>query len=70
MDSPHNPHKVLDVLGENELQKYPINEIQEVYRCSEAAVSVNKIAIRHVPHHAERGFNRQGQYVLSRRRPQ
>ena len=32
MDGPRNPHDILAVLGENELQKYLVNEIQEVYR--------------------------------------
>jgi len=32
MDGPRNPHDILDVLGETELQKYLVNEIQEVYR--------------------------------------
>ncbi|MEO7651495.1 MAG: DNA-directed RNA polymerase subunit beta' [Bryobacteraceae bacterium] len=32
MDGPRNPHDILDVLGDKELQKYLVNEIQEVYR--------------------------------------
>ena len=32
MDGPSNPHDILRVLGEKELQKYLVNEIQEVYR--------------------------------------
>jgi DNA-directed RNA polymerase subunit beta' len=32
MDGPRNPHDILEVLGEKELQKYLVNEIQEVYR--------------------------------------
>ena len=32
MDGPRNPHDILAVLGERELQKYLVNEIQEVYR--------------------------------------
>src|SRR5207244_900088 len=32
MDGPSNPHDILNVLGEKELQKYLVNEIQEVYR--------------------------------------
>ena len=31
-DGPLNPHDILAVLGENELQRYLVNEIQEVYR--------------------------------------
>lgn len=32
MDGAVNPHDILDVLGEKELQKYLVNEVQEVYR--------------------------------------
>ena len=32
MDGPANPHDILKVLGEKELQKYLVNQIQEVYR--------------------------------------
>jgi DNA-directed RNA polymerase subunit beta' len=32
MDGPSNPHDILSVLGEKELQGYLVNEIQEVYR--------------------------------------
>ena len=32
MDGPRNPHDIFAVLGEKELQKYLVNEIQEVYR--------------------------------------
>jgi len=32
MDGPRNPHDIMSVLGEKELQKYLVNEIQEVYR--------------------------------------
>ena len=32
MDGPRNPHDILDIRGEKELQKYLVNEIQEVYR--------------------------------------
>src|SRR5277367_5054938 len=32
MDGPRNPHDILLVLGEKELQKYLVDEIQEVYR--------------------------------------
>jgi DNA-directed RNA polymerase subunit beta' len=32
MDGPRNPHDILAVLGERELQGYLVNEIQEVYR--------------------------------------
>jgi DNA-directed RNA polymerase subunit beta' len=32
MDGPSNPHDILNVLGEKQLQAYLVNEIQEVYR--------------------------------------
>ena len=32
MDGPINPHDILNVLGEKELESYLVNEIQEVYR--------------------------------------
>jgi len=32
MDGPRNPHDILAVLGEKDLQKYLVSEIQEVYR--------------------------------------
>ncbi|MFQ5801705.1 MAG: DNA-directed RNA polymerase subunit beta', partial [Candidatus Methylomirabilales bacterium] len=32
MDGPINPHDILDVLGDQELQRYLVNEVQEVYR--------------------------------------
>ncbi len=32
MDGPRDPHDILKVLGDRELQKYLVNEIQEVYR--------------------------------------
>src|SRR3954447_26748550 len=32
MDGPSNPHDILRVLGMQALQKYLVNEIQEVYR--------------------------------------
>ncbi|MBL8228659.1 MAG: DNA-directed RNA polymerase subunit beta' [Bryobacterales bacterium] len=32
MDGPRNPHDILLILGEREVQKYLVNEIQEVYR--------------------------------------
>jgi DNA-directed RNA polymerase subunit beta' len=39
MDGPRNPHDILAVLGEKELQGYLVNEIQEVYRLQ--GVSIN-----------------------------
>ncbi len=32
MDGPLNPHDILSVLGETQLQRYLVNEVQEVYR--------------------------------------
>ncbi|MCC6590455.1 MAG: DNA-directed RNA polymerase subunit beta' [Bryobacterales bacterium] len=32
MDGPQNPHDILRIKGQKELQKYLVNEIQEVYR--------------------------------------
>jgi DNA-directed RNA polymerase subunit beta' len=32
MDGPRNPHDILAIKGEKELQKYLVNEVQEVYR--------------------------------------
>src|SRR6202045_1438295 len=32
MDGPRNPHDIMAVMGEKDLQKYLVNEIQEVYR--------------------------------------
>ena len=32
MDGPRDPHDIMAVLGEKDLQKYLVNEIQEVYR--------------------------------------
>jgi DNA-directed RNA polymerase subunit beta' len=32
MDGPANPHDILKVLGDKELAKYLVDEIQEVYR--------------------------------------
>ncbi len=39
MDGPTNPHDILAVLGDKELSKYLVNEIQEVYRLQ--GVSIN-----------------------------
>ena len=39
MDGASNPHDILKVLGENELEKYLVNEVQEVYRLQ--GVSIN-----------------------------
>ena len=39
MDGPRNPHDILRVLGEHELQRYLVNEVQAVYRVQ--GVSIN-----------------------------
>jgi DNA-directed RNA polymerase subunit beta' len=39
MDGPLNPHDILAVLGENALQSFLVNEIQEVYRLQGVAIS-------------------------------
>jgi DNA-directed RNA polymerase subunit beta' len=39
MDGPINPHDILGVLGDQELQRYLVNEVQEVYRLQ--GVSIN-----------------------------
>ncbi len=39
MDGPVNPHDILNILGPQALQKYLVNEIQEVYRLQ--GVSIN-----------------------------
>ena len=39
MDGPRDPHDILKVLGEKELQRYLVNEIQAVYRVQ--GVSIN-----------------------------
>jgi len=44
-DGPLNPHDVLAVLGEQELQRYLVNEIQEVYRLQGVAISDKHIEV-------------------------
>ncbi|MDE1160937.1 MAG: DNA-directed RNA polymerase subunit beta' [Acidobacteriaceae bacterium] len=39
IDGPRNPHDILEVLGERELQIYLVNEIQEVYRLQGVSIS-------------------------------
>jgi DNA-directed RNA polymerase subunit beta' len=39
MDGPLNPHDILAVLGEKELQRYLVDEIQEVYRLQGVNIS-------------------------------
>src|SRR5579859_6367256 len=45
MDGPRNPHDILAVLGEKELQKYLVNEIQEVYRLQGVNISDKHIEV-------------------------
>jgi len=45
MDGPRNPHDILRVLGEKELQGYLVNEIQEVYRLQGVNINDKHIEI-------------------------
>src|ERR1700678_4812212 len=45
MDGPLNPHDILAVLGEKELQSYVVNEIQEVYRLQGVNISDKHIEV-------------------------
>jgi len=45
MDGPLNPHDILAVLGEKELQGYLVSEIQEVYRLQGVAISDKHIEV-------------------------
>jgi len=45
MDGPINPHDILDVLGEQELQRYLVNEIQEVYRLQGVQINDKHIEV-------------------------
>ncbi|HEY4485117.1 MAG TPA: DNA-directed RNA polymerase subunit beta' [Nitrospiria bacterium] len=45
MDGSANPHDILDVLGPKELQKYLVNEVQEVYRLQGVAINDKHIEI-------------------------
>jgi DNA-directed RNA polymerase subunit beta' len=45
MDGPSNPHDILRVLGEKELQKYLVNEIQEVYRLQGVTINDKHIEV-------------------------
>jgi DNA-directed RNA polymerase subunit beta' len=45
MDGPMNPHDILAVLGEKELQAYLVNEIQEVYRLQGVTISDKHIEV-------------------------
>ena len=45
MDGPRNPHDILAVLGEKELQAYLVNEIQEVYRLQGVTINDKHIEV-------------------------
>jgi DNA-directed RNA polymerase subunit beta' len=45
MDGPLNPHDILAVLGEKELQKYLVDEIQEVYRLQGVTINDKHIEV-------------------------
>ncbi len=45
MDGASNPHDILKVLGENELQKYLVNEVQEVYRLQGVTINDKHIEV-------------------------
>jgi DNA-directed RNA polymerase subunit beta' len=45
IDGPINPHDVLKVLGEKELQRYLVNKIQEVYRSQSVAINDKHIEV-------------------------
>ena len=45
MDGASNPHDILAVLGEKELQKYLVNEVQEVYRLQGVQINDKHIEV-------------------------
>ncbi|MFQ5672263.1 MAG: DNA-directed RNA polymerase subunit beta' [Nitrospinales bacterium] len=45
MDGASNPHDILRVLGENELQKYLVSEVQEVYRLQGVTINDKHIEV-------------------------
>ncbi len=45
MEGPRNPHDILDVLGEQKLYSYLVNEIQEVYRLQGVAINDKHIEV-------------------------
>jgi len=45
MDGASNPHDILRVLGEDELQKYLVNEVQEVYRLQGVQINDKHIEV-------------------------
>jgi len=45
IDGPINPHDILKVLGENELQRYLVDKIQEVYRSQSVSINDKHIEV-------------------------
>ncbi len=45
MDGPRNPHDILRVLGEGELQRYLVHEVQEVYRLQGVVIDDKHIEV-------------------------
>ena len=45
VDGAPNPHDILDIMGEKELQKYLVNEVQEVYRLQGVHINDKHIEI-------------------------
>ena len=45
IDGPINPHDILQVLGENELQRYLVDKIQEVYRSQSVSINDKHIEV-------------------------
>ncbi|MEO1083511.1 MAG: DNA-directed RNA polymerase subunit beta', partial [Acidobacteriota bacterium] len=45
IDGPINPHDVLKVLGEKELQRYLVDKIQEVYRSQSVAINDKHVEV-------------------------
>jgi DNA-directed RNA polymerase subunit beta' len=45
MDGAINPHDILSVMGEDELQKYLVNEIQQVYRLQNVTINDKHIEV-------------------------
>ena len=64
MDGPLNPHDILAVLGEKELQSYLVNEIQEVYRLQGVNISDKhiEVIVRQMMRWAQGG--RRGRYAV------
>ena len=45
IDGPINPHDILAILGEKELQRYLVDKIQEVYRSQNVAINDKHIEV-------------------------